>query len=300
MDAAGKTEMLLTLAALFSPRVSPDGKRVAFTSAGEISVYDPQRNATMRLTFNTTRSLRSIWMPDGKHLVFDQEGGADYSIWWIRSDGSGPPEKLYSAREPLAISSVSPDGRRVAFSQQDPTTQMDLWTLPLDLSDPDHPKPGKPEPFLREPADQIQPAFSPDGRWIAYASFEPTGVHIFVRPFPGGSTAGKWQISTAAGQFPVWSRNGRELFYLGDDNHIMVAEYAAKGDSFNPGRPRQWSPALIARTGNFSSLDPAPDGKRLVVLQPAVELAGDSKPSLHMAVLLNYFDELRRRLPAGR
>ena len=93
------------------------------------------------------------------------------------------------------------------------------------MSDPDHPKPGKPELFLRTPFDETEPAFSPDGRWIAYASNESGRYEVYVRPFPGGapSGSGKWQISTGGGFHPIWSRDGRELFYETlSDNRIMV------------------------------------------------------------------------------
>src|SRR5258706_2718859 len=95
--------------------------------------------------------------------------------------------------------------------EQSPETSFDIWTLPLDLTDPDHPKPGKPELFLGTPAVEVSPVFSPDGRWLAYMSLESGGPEVYVRPFPG--PGGKWQVSTGGGVMPVWSRNGRELFY---------------------------------------------------------------------------------------
>ena len=109
----------------------------------------------------------------------------------------------------------------------DPDSGNDLWTLALDVSDPDHPKPGKPEPFLRSPSSEIFPAVSPDGRWIAYRSNESGRFEVYVRPFPG--PGGKTQISNAGGTVPVWSRNGRELFFQNLDNRILVAEYTATG-----------------------------------------------------------------------
>jgi Tol biopolymer transport system component len=89
--------------------------------------------------------------------------------------------------------SFSPEGQRLAYYANSPDTGFDIWTLPLDLTDPDHPKSGKPEPFLRTPASELLPRFSPDGRWIAYRSEESGTNEIYVRPFPSGS-GGKWQI----------------------------------------------------------------------------------------------------------
>ena len=141
----------------------------------------------------------------------------------------------------------SPDGKRLAFAEVAPDTGADVWTLPLDLSDPEHPKPGNPELFLRTPSNEYDPAFSPDGRWIAYSSQESGQPEVYVRPFPGGRP-GMWQISTDAGV--LWS------------------------------------------------MDLAPDGKRFAVF-PRPEATGGQKGSVHVTVLLNFFDELRRRVPAG-
>jgi len=109
---------------------------------------------------------------------------------------------------------------------------------------------------------------------------------------PSGS--GQWQISTGGGRYPIWSRDGGELFYENPDNYIVVAPYAAKGDSFAANRPRPWSNTQIREPAGIWNLDLAPDGKRFAVfLRPASEQNG----SVHVTVLLNFFDELRRRVP---
>jgi len=168
--------------------------------------------------------------------------------------------------------------------------------LPLDLTDPDRPKPGKPELFLRTPADELVPRFSPDGRWIAYRSNESGNNEIYVRPFPARG-GGKWQVSTGGGAYGIWSNNGRELFYETTDNRIMVLDYTVNGDSFVPGKPRLWSGKQIFYPGS-SNLDLAPDGKRFAVLT-APEATGREKGSLHVTMLLNFFDEVKRRIPVG-
>jgi hypothetical protein len=130
---------------------------------------------------------------------------------------------------------------------------------------------------------------------MAYTSSE-SGTEIFVRPFPG--PGGKWKISNGGGKFPVWSSNGRELFYLGTDDRIRVTDYTVKGDSFVPGNPRVWSDKQIFRMANIPTFALAPDGKRFaVLLRPETEQAAGS---LHVTVLLNFFDELHRRIPEKR
>jgi serine/threonine-protein kinase len=187
--------------------------------------------------------------------------------------------------------SFSPDGKRLAFSQV-AQFGLDLWTTTLDLTDPDHPKAGKPELFLGTISEEYEPAFSPDGRWIAYRSNPSGNTEVFVQPFPG--PGGKWVIG--AGRHPVWSQNGRELFYFGLDNRVMVATYSAKGDSFLADRSRAWSDTQILEPNLVVwNMDLAPDGKRLVV-SPRPESLGGQKSSVHVTVLLNFFDELRRKM----
>jgi serine/threonine-protein kinase len=303
LDSDGKTQPLFSPgAAVHNPQLSPDGKRLAVSVNGDIAVHDPQRDSTTRLTFRPDSGNHFIsWMPDGKHIIFGQgTPKPDYGIWWVRSDGSGQAEELFSAPEGLVPSSVSPDGRRIAFARLDPANAMDIWMLPLDLSDPDHPKAGPPEPFLREPGIQWDATFSPDGRWIAYTSSEAGANQIFVRPFPNVPSAGKWQISSGPGgfRFPLWSRNGREIFYVSSlTGRIMVAGYAVSGESFVPDKPREWSSTFIQMTAGIPPLDLAPDGRRFVISPGSIGAAGDAKSTVHVTVLLNFFDELKRKLP---
>jgi Tol biopolymer transport system component/predicted Ser/Thr protein kinase len=304
MDSIGKTQPLLAAPSLYSsPRFSPDGKRLALSvgpiARGDIQVYDWQRDVMTRLTF-TQANLLPVWAPDGKHIAFVSLSPGANSIRWIRADGAGEAQTLLESKIQWDPYSFSPDGKRLAFVEVGANTGLDLWTLPLDVSDPDHPKPGKPELFLGTPFHEAEPAFSPDGRWIAYTSVESGRFEVYVRPFPSGtpSESVKWQISNGGGVHPIWSRDGRELFYESLDNHIMAAAYSAKADSFAPNKPRRWSNTPISDPTEGWNLDLAPDGKRFAVfLRP--EAASEQKGSVHVTVLLNFFDELRRRMPAG-
>jgi serine/threonine-protein kinase len=230
------------------------------------------------------------------------EDTAKGSLQWIRADGAGEAQLLLERNKKVEAYSFSPDGKRVAFSEQNAETGSDLWTLPLDTSDPEHPHAGKPEPFLRTPFAKRNPSFSPDGRWISYVSSESGRDEVFVRPFPTGAPSGSGmsQISTGGGQFPIWSRDGRELFYETLDNRIMATAYVAKGDSFVAGKPRPWSnKQLFLDFDKKWNLEVAPDGKRFIVAL-APDSTGQPKGSVHVTFLLNFFDELRRRIPAGR
>ena len=153
-----------------------------------------------------------------------------------RSDGAGKPQPLTQSKNIQVPWSFTPDGKRLAFhTEQGTGTFRDLWTVPLE-SDGAGLRAGKPEVFLQTPADERYPSFSPDGRWLAYASNESGTFQVYVRAFP--DKGGKWQISNSGGTYPMWSRNGHELFFETLDNHIMVAAYAVKGDSFVADKPR--------------------------------------------------------------
>ena len=298
LDAAGVKKPLWATppGPLLSPRLSPDGSKIAVSVNRNISVYDPQRGSTLRLSFDSATDAYPVWTPDGKHIVYNSRAGAG-GIWWVRSDGSDQPQLLYQAKTGTAIpGSFTPDGRRLAFHQPAADSGRDIWTLPLDLTDPDHPKAGKPELFLATPSDDVEPAFSPDGHWLAYTSSEAGAYQVYVRRFPPTAGAGKWLVSPGGGRFPVWSRTSKELFYASHSPaRIMAVSYNA-GDTFSPDAPRQWSETAIQFTDHYPPLDLAPDGKRFVVFL-APESASGGSTTVHVNFLLNFFDELKRRAP---
>jgi serine/threonine-protein kinase len=296
LDNAGQMKPLLnTPGAYFSPRLSPDGKRLAFSRAHKnIEVYDWERDSTIRLTSTENDTDFPVWTSDGKHIVFAAKTPAgDSSLQWIRSDGAGEPQMLMASKTNLLPYSLSPNDKHLAFAQRPANTDFGLWILPLDVSDPEHPKAGDPESFFpTNMTDSWEPAFSPDGRWIAFRFCCPDGASkVFVRRFPG---PGEWEIGP--GRHPVWARTGRELYYFNNaENHIMVAAYTAGEDSFSPVKSRIWSGAQILEPNNgFSNLDAAPDGR--FVVAPRLEAPVGEKGSVHVTVLLNYLDELRRKM----
>jgi Tol biopolymer transport system component len=192
--------------------------------------------------------------------------------------------------------SFSPDGKRLAFWQSQNTTtrsEKDIWILPLDLRDPENPKPGEPERFLATPFNELHPVFSPDGHWIAYSS-DASGVHeVYVRPFPG--PGGQGQVSVGGGYLPMWRKDGR-LLYETNDNRFMAVDYKVSGDSFEPGKPRLWSNTRVMEFGLVHNASLAPDGNRVVVF-PRLQSVEEEKGTVHVTFLLNFFDYLRRQAP---
>jgi Tol biopolymer transport system component len=294
MDATGATTPLIAQPGRVStPRLSPDGRRLAYVSRAEgrgddLWVYDLQRDTPTQLTFTNIGPREVAWSPDSRHLVF----GDGTALLWAAADGSGQPQRLLEKMLNPRPTSFAPDGR-LAFSPAATGGLPDVWTLSMDLNDPEHPKPGKPEPFLTDAHVEVDPAFSPDGKFIAYASNESGREEVFVRAFPG--PGGKWKVSSEGGKFPAWARHTRELFYLGGEDRIMAVSYTAESNSFSPGKPRPWAPTRVLRTGTLQNFDVSPDGKRVVMFP--ITQKDKNEGSLHATVLLNFFDELSRRIP---
>jgi eukaryotic-like serine/threonine-protein kinase len=214
-------------------------------------------------------------------------------MFWARADGAGKPQALTQSKNAQYPWSFTADGKRLAF-QEDAGTGFVLWTIPL-ASDGAGLRAGKPEVFLQTTFYQRFPSFSPDGRWLAYSSTESGAFQVYVRAFP--DKGGKWQISNGGGLYPVWSRNGRDLFFRTEDSRMMVASYTVKGDSFVADKPRVWSEKQLANIGVTPNYDLAPDGKRIAALMP-VESAEAQPAQNHVVFLMNFTDELRRRAPA--
>jgi Tol biopolymer transport system component len=256
-------------------------------------VYDLKRETWNRLTSEDDPELLPTWTPDGEFIAFRAGNG----LAWTRSDGSGKVELLAAVKRDSTPWSFSPDGKWLAFSLIDPRTGRDLWIVPMDRT-PNGLRPGQPQPLLQDPGSQVHPALSPDGRWVAYMSDESGHYEIFVIPFSpqGPAGGGKWQVSNGGGRNPIWSRNGRELFYEGPENEVHVAAYTVKGNSFVVEKPRVWSETRLADPGNrYRGFDVSADGKRVLGLLDA----DDAKPETHLRVLLNVDSELRRRISMG-
>ena len=147
--------------------------------------------------------------------------------------------------------------------------------------------------FSDAPTNQEYAAFSPDGRWIAYKSDESGREEVYVRAFPGPGS--KWLVSSGGGTYPMWSKGSRELLYIGADGRVQVADYTAKGEAFVADKPRPWAAGRFAFKASL--VDLMPDGKRILAALP---LAAESdQQGSQWTVLLNFFDELRRKAPGN-
>jgi len=139
----------------------------------------------------------------------------------------------------------------------------------------------------------VDATFSPDGKWMAYSSNESGTDDVFVRPFPNAGV--KWRISNGGGKYPMWSHNGRELFYVSEtDDRIMVSNYVVRGNLFTTSRSHVWADLQVLNPHFIRVLDLHPDGKHFAVF-PREQFA-ETKGNLHAMFLLNFVDELQRRV----
>ncbi len=295
LTADGKSQPLLDKPGLFvNPHFSPDGARLAVANDdvhSGIWIYDIRRDTLSPLT-GERNGTHPVWTPDGQYIVY-QAGGISFA----RADGGSRPEPLTESKEFQYPSAFAPDGKHLAFYQSGPQG-FELWTVPVEREG-ERLKAGKPELFQRTNFGNRAASFSPDGSWLAYSSNESGVSQVFVRAFP--DTGGHWQISSDGGTSPIFSRNGRELFFFDvPADRIMVASYSAKGDSFVAEKPRVWSSQSVALTMSGAvgaQYDLAPDGKRIAV---ATYAGGSSQQDAgHVIFLENFIDELQRKVPLG-
>jgi Tol biopolymer transport system component len=299
MTHDGKTSPLRSMPSSWSnPHFSPDGQRLAidiFNGNVDVWIYDWMRDTLMRFTFEAGDDRKSVWAADGKRIVFasDRAKGT-FNLYWQRADGTGEVQRLTESPNPQMPSSFHPSGKYLAFFET-LKTSTDLMILPIEGDETSGWKPGKPSVFLSTPANEQEPMFSPDGRWIAYISDESGRNEVFVRPFPG--PGGKWQVSTTGGLEAAWSRTARELLYRAFDNRIMVASYTVEGDSFKADKPRLWSEQAILTTPRQRTFDLHPDGERIAAGVPSGQAGGKFDK---VTFVFNFFDELRRIAPAKK
>jgi serine/threonine-protein kinase len=267
-----------------SPRISPDGTRVAFDvlTEGEwdIWVYDVERGVPTRLTFQEGNDRYAAWSPDGAYVYYSSIVDGKSQVFRKLADGSGKPESVYVAETDAAPLDISPDGRSLAFAVLSGGDNLDVALLPLDED-------AEPRILVNSEFPEFMARFSPNGRWVAYVSLESGAPGVYVIPVEGG---GKWQISADGAYAPLWSADGRELFFR-RGNATFVVDVETEGPRFRAGRARELWSATLTDTDFDPPLDVTRDGRRFVAFKSAQETSPDTHE--HLNVVLNWRDELR-------
>jgi eukaryotic-like serine/threonine-protein kinase len=219
-------------------RFSPDGKKIAFDSNDpaekniDVWTYDIQRNVTARLTFEPAVDFAPVWTPDGKQIAYSSNpGNGSFNTYIKNSDGSGQAVILLKSSYNNIASDFSSDGKYILLSAVgfgDKNSGFDLIVLSRKGENP-------PTKYLVTNFNEIAGKFSPNMKWVAYASDESGKNQTYIAPFGAGS--GKWQISVDGGSLPFWMDNGKKVFYFTNDNKILGVDVNESGSSLSPGRP---------------------------------------------------------------
>jgi serine/threonine-protein kinase len=257
-------------------------------------VYDWSRDTLTRVSFGGTENGFPVWTPDGKRIAFaSNRDGRVTNLYWQRAD-TGDVQRLTVSTKAQYPGSWHPNGHLLAFDTQSaPGLGGDIMILPIEGDNASGWKPGEPQAFLATPQGENYPVFSPDGKWIAYQSDESNRREVYVRPYPG--PGGQWQISTAGGGYPSWSRTRTELLYSVNGS-IMVVPYSVDGNSFRPESPRLWATGrYVSNRGNNRVWDLHPDGNRFVAAPPA---EADEAKRDTVVLVSDFFKDVSRTAPA--
>ena len=267
------------------PSLSPDGTRLAVTIGTEdtrnIWVKQLDLGPSLRLTLEGDQNDLPTWGPDGQSVMYrSNQAGSSWDLWTKRADGSAPAALVLDVDDAVMDSHWAADG---------------VWLVYATASgdDPDifaaRPREGSPIPVAVTRFRELAPALSPDGRWLAYTSNETGTYEVHVVPFPDASGA-KWLVSTGGGAEPVWSRDGRELFYRNRQGDVVAVPVETE-TTFSAGTARTLFSALGYRAHvNHRQYDVTPDGERFIMLRPV----GNDASQWILAE--NFVEELRERV----
>ncbi|MFL5517842.1 MAG: hypothetical protein ACJ8DJ_16920, partial [Gemmatimonadales bacterium] len=264
------------------PRYSPDGSRIAVTIAtdprSDVWLLDLATGTPVRLSASGTVNERAEWTPDGRQVLFRSDAGGKSAIWWRPADLSGPATKLLSGPPGIYFEAmVTPDGQTLVYQIDTTGGDIEYRRLAGDTA---------PKPISASRYDENMPRLSPDGRWIAFVTNESGASQVVVQPFPG--PGGRVQVSVTDGTEPVWSRDGRRLFYRGDGKFMAASITTVPGFAV-AGRTVLFDDTYLRAAAPHANYDVSPDGSRLLVLRAVSN-------SAQIVLVHGWSQELRSRL----
>jgi serine/threonine protein kinase len=273
------------------PALSPDGSRLAVTvttsTTRNIHLYEFATGSLRRVTLGGMES-KPVWTPDGKQLTYASGKGADRHVFLQPLDGSAPPRSLYQTRQDVWPGVWTPDMRSLLFVESPPTEFGDIKVLHFGAT-------RTIEPLLANESPEFYPSLSPDGQWLTYVAGMFAGVRaeVYVRKLHGGAPR---QVSTDGGTQPRWSRDGREVFYRRAGGYMMSVPVNTTNE-LSLGKPVTLFQGNYIVTGlGPPSYDVTADGQRFLMIKPSPEETAPRR----INVVLNWLEEMKRRVPPGR
>jgi Tol biopolymer transport system component len=264
----------------YAPRISPDGQSVALpvaeerTGSADIWIYNLANATRTRFAFGPNDDSDAVWAPDGRRLAYFSccEGSSTLLIKELNSSGMGQSPLPAGFRSPWDWSA---DGKFILYSENDPTTNRDIWVLPVDSNQ-------KPYPLFQTQFNETYAQLSPNGRWVAYLSNETGADELYVARFDNPSE--RRRISTSGAAQPRWRRDGKELFYLSGDKSLMAVA-VKEGEAFESSE----AIALFKLDSIvYDSYDVSHDGKRFLI-----NIAENTTQSMPFTVVLNWTADLK-------
>ena len=262
VDRSGKPESSVAEPALyFSPSISRDERRLAvdlsntIDGQGDIWVFDLARNVPTRLTYEKTNESAPNWSADDKRIIFFASRENTGNIYVLPAGGTREAELLFSDEREKRPTSVSRDGEWIVFNSSGGGggTSTDIWFWSASEK--------QAKSWLSTPFTEQGGSLSPDAKWITYQSDESGRPEIYVRAFPDSDD--KWMISTDGGSMPLWSADGREIFYVSADRRMMVVPVTTAA-AFAASSPVVLFDAAL-RPHSTRQYDVARDGKRFLL-----------------------------------
>ena len=295
VDRKGKQETINAPPRAYTyARLSPDGTRVALDARdqqNDIWIWDLLRGTLQRLTTDPGLNRMPVWAPDGESVAFTAERDGLETIFWQKADGSGAPERLSVGTTVQGPASFSPDGKHLVFDTP-LTSPFDLGVLILDGK-------RREEMLLKTKFSESNGMVSRDGKWLAYESNESGPTQVYLSAFPD-VTSSRRTVSTDGGTRPLWSKDGRELFYYLAPDTIMAVSV-----TLSP-QPVLGKPVVVVKGPYAVALnagrhyDVSPDGQRFLLLVDAPAPDGQKAEVPEMRFVQNWTEELKAKVPAGK
>ena len=282
VDRKGKVQSLYDTANFYMEGSLSSAGRIAMRIAAthdDIWIFDLAQRSPSRFTFKPGDEFYPLWTPDGSRIAFGLRVGGNQQIWWQKADGSADAELLKKGEHPRFPGSFSPISESLAFVEIHPEKQQDIWLVSLE-------KDSREVQFQATAANEFAPKFSPGGSWLAYVSDQTGGNEVYVGPI--GSPGGRQKISAGGGTMPVWSRDGRELYYA-NGKKMMAVVFDEKTGAHS-------TPELLFEIDSLEKCKIyglTEDGKFVMSL-----FQKDASPP-HFQVFEHWFEELKRRVPSG-
>ncbi|HEV8124772.1 MAG TPA: protein kinase [Gemmatimonadales bacterium] len=286
VEPHGATRVLLDSVQVYlHPRLSPDGRRVAVEVQGaagaDIWISDLADQTAERLT-NGGYNNRPEWTPDGSRVMYTSSREPSNALWWQSADGSADAEMLlHDDSNPIREGVFTPDGQSVLYRIDSRDNNRDIYRFPVTGE-------RKPVPVIANINDDKQPRISPDSKWLAYVSNESGREEVYLRALAGGG--GRVPVSTGGGGEPLWSRDGRHLYYrIGDK--VVAATITGSQTPVVTGRETLFE-GPFATDLYHPNYDVAPDGS-FIMVRPVEE-------NRHLVMVVNWIQELRQRTGGGK